>query len=473
MSVVRRAGRAEAVWAYLSQGMSIGAGLLILPLLVRFVSPAEVSLWFVFVTLGALAALLDFGLQPTLSRNVAYAYAGARTLLREGLDHTPAGGAPNYDLLRRLLVVVRRMYAIVGLLSLLLLGSVGAGYVYWVSGGEVDRRMALTAWALYAAGTVLNFFFAYLGPFLQGRGAIVPAHKSNVWGRVAFLGLGAVLLVLGFGLAGLAAATLAGAITTRILAHRYFFDHETRMALRPDHSPAPAWDSELFRAVWHNARRLGLVTVGAFLILRANLLLASAYLGLAASASFALTQQILVVLSNLAAVILGIQMPRLNALRVAGRVDAFRGEFAEANVASCLIFAVGALGVGGLGPWLLESLGSQTALVAAPFFATMALVALLELHHSNHAVAITTSNSVPFVPAALLSGGAIVVLSVIFLEVSGLGLWGLLLAQAVVQAVYNNWKWPVINAAELGMSVARLSLLGCHQLYARLVTGKS
>src|SRR6266567_8101153 len=71
--------RRDIYWGYAAQLLNVGAGLILLPVVVRYFSPEDVGLWFVFITLAGLAQLLEFGFQPTLARNTAYVYAGARS----------------------------------------------------------------------------------------------------------------------------------------------------------------------------------------------------------------------------------------------------------------------------------------------------------------------------------------------------------------------------------------------------------
>tara|TARA_A100001015_G_scaffold269681_1_gene321575 strand:- start:251 stop:544 length:294 start_codon:yes stop_codon:yes gene_type:complete len=77
----------------------------------------------------------------------------------------------------------------------------------------------------------------------------------------------------------------------------------------------------------------------------------------------------------------------------------------------------------------------------------MALIYLLELNHGNHAQLYLTKNHQPFLLPSLLSGIAILVLS---LPASTyLGIFGLLLVQGIVQLAYNNWYPLYMNIRDL------------------------
>ena len=51
--------RGDVLWGYIAQVLNIGAGLILLPILLRNLSPEDVGLWFVFISLAALAQLLE------------------------------------------------------------------------------------------------------------------------------------------------------------------------------------------------------------------------------------------------------------------------------------------------------------------------------------------------------------------------------------------------------------------------------
>ena len=83
-----RLTRRDVVWGYIAQLMNLAGGILLLPLLVMRLTPEEVGLWFVFLTMVSLAQIIELGLQPTLARSAAYVYSGADDLRSTGLVST-------------------------------------------------------------------------------------------------------------------------------------------------------------------------------------------------------------------------------------------------------------------------------------------------------------------------------------------------------------------------------------------------
>ena len=61
-----------------------------------------------------------------------------------------------------------------------------------------------------------------------------------------------------------------------------------------------------------------------------------------------------------------------------------------------------------------------------------------------------------FIVSAILC----VVLSFVIMGQLNMGVWGLIIAQIISQAVYNLWKWPIKAHREMELSVDELIKIG-------------
>jgi hypothetical protein len=102
-----------------------------------------------------------------------------------------------------------------------------------------------------------------------------------------------------------------------------------------------------------------------------------------------------------------------------------------------------------LGGWGLLLIKSNTLLLPALFIIVALLVFFFSLIYGTAEAVLLTKNEVPFYKASLLTGIATVVLLFVFLHYTNLGVWSLILAPGIAQAVYSDWKWPVVVAKEL------------------------
>ena len=73
---------------------------------------------------------------------------------------------------------------------------------------------------------------------------------------------------------------------------------------------------------------------------------------------------------------------------------------------------------------------------------------------------ISSNNEVPYVKSSLLSGGAIILFTVAVLYFTKFELLGVVLVPFVVQAAYNNWRWPKWILDEFHVSYPKFVYLG-------------
>lgn len=75
-----RTSEKDIVWNYIGTALNLGFSFLLLPFMMRYLDDDSLGLWYVFVSIGSIVTILDFGFGPTISRNVAYVWSGARKL---------------------------------------------------------------------------------------------------------------------------------------------------------------------------------------------------------------------------------------------------------------------------------------------------------------------------------------------------------------------------------------------------------
>ena len=454
--------RGDVLWGYIAQVLNIGAGLILLPILLRNLSPEDVGLWFVFISLAALAQLLELGFLPTVARNTAYVYAGAQTLGQRGLPTRVESDAKlNVALLAGLIAASRRIYRIVTALAAVVLLGGGSYYVSTVLTPDQDSVASLLAWAAYSSGYIASLYYGYFNGMMQGRGDVTQANKVVIITRSSLVLFGGTAVVAGYGLIGLGVASMLSSILGRWLARWYFFA-PARVEMSGIGAVKAADTGELIKILWFNASRQGAVNLGAFLIQRGNILVASSFLGLSHAASYGMTVTILMALSSVSAVICQIQMPQMNHLQASGERQLLRAMYGEIVILACGAYIVGLVAVVIWGGALLELIGSNTHLLPQAAVLVLGTILLLELNHGIAASYLTTTNHVPFLWAALVSGVVTALLSILLVQ--HWKIWGLILAQGGVQLAYNNWKWPYEAARHLGTKCTGILVLGARRV---------
>ena len=114
----------DIVWNYAGVIASLGGNLLMLPIVLYFLSGAEVGLWYVFQSMASLSNMFDFGFTPTFSRNVAYCWSGANKLQRENVSYSE-GKKVNYVLLKQIIYTCRYIYLLISIIVLIGFSTAG------------------------------------------------------------------------------------------------------------------------------------------------------------------------------------------------------------------------------------------------------------------------------------------------------------------------------------------------------------
>lgn len=428
----------------IAQMLQYGSGLILLPLVVTRLSASEVGIWYIFVALQGLVALADFGFQPTFARSFSSAYAGARTIERHG--HAKIAGEANLQLVREVLYLCRRFYAVLALGVVVLMTLIGVFYLPNVVRGAVPFAEVGRAWAVFSFGTALMLYFSWNAGFLLGAGRVSSTYWGQIASRAGFVLIGGGALLLDWGLIGLAVGNLVSVLLARVLLQ--FRLLPLLRALRAVPAPDKTDGGALFTALWPNASRMGLVSLGGFLITRLNILIASAFFSLEMAASYAVTLQLLTAVGSVAQLPINVAIPEMVRMRVRHERAKLRQTWLTRQAFLLALFTTGLVFVAFAAEPLLSFVGSNVALLPLPLIILLGLVLLLEANHASCALVITTGNTVPFVKAALLSGIAVATLSIAGAW-AGLGVVALILAPGVVQLAYNNWKWPLLLWSEL------------------------
>jgi len=438
--------QSAVAWTFLATLLRVGSSIFVLPLILRKMPPEQLGLWYVFGTIGGFASLLDFGFEPTITRMASYAWAGSSRIIAFGIHKDEHGcSEPNRPLLNDLVATLKAYYFWVGLAVLALL-TLGGGLWVWKVTATISAATDLRlAWLVYAVGCCLNFISGRWPALLTGVGAVRESQHIGIASLLCYYTIAVSGLLAGAGIWALVLGVIGMGFLARALGKRTF----RKIAVLPGGLPKAKLHRELFSAIWPNAWRMGIVSFGAFLIVQSNTLVCSAFLGLKETASYGISLQLVAMLVNLSNVWVSVKMPLINQLRVQGRSKEIATLFASRLRLTIYSYLTGVFCILFLAPVVLHALGSKTELLPLAPLALLALIQLLEMHHSHYAGLVLSENQNPFLKPALISGIAVVFLSVLLTP--RLGVWGMLISTGLVQACYNNW-WPVKRAVQgLGM----------------------
>lgn len=461
-----KVSKKDIYWGYFAQIFSVASGLVTLPLILNLLTAEEIGMNYLMLTLGALVALFDFGFTPQFSRNITYIFSGAQILKKEGIS-VMESSTINYRLLTTMIYTAKFVYRRLAIIVFLVMLSLGTIYIYYVTNGFTNIDYSLLIWLLFSFGTFFNIYYSYYSSLLIGKGLIMQSKKAMVYSRIFQIILTFVFLYSEMGLMGVVLANLIAPFVSRYISYHYFFTDELNERIKV-YDISKKEKLELFEIVWYNAKKLGLVFVGAYSINKLSIFLAGLYLSLSDIASYGLMIQLFGLLSMMSGMFFNVFEPRFSSLRTKGDNKALIKEFAFSMNIYYLTFIIGAMSILYLGPYFLSLISSNVILPSFFIMSLFAVVLFLEGNHSIFATLIVTNNNVPFVTSSLVGGFFIGLGDYISLSYTEYGILGLVLIQGLVQIVYANWKWPYVVCNEFGISFISFLSKGMNETLNRL-----
>lgn len=418
--------------------LRLGSGVLLLPFILRTIPEKEMGVWYVFLSLGALAPIFDMGFSGTLARFAAIFQAGADEALAHGLPTASADTAPNLAGLSRLYAVARRLYAFTGIFLGCALALAGPLLVFDPAKPEMAAAATSPAWWLFVLVSGGAVYAQFSNTILRGMGRIAASQWIQIVSQFLYLSVVVALVAAGAGILALAVGML---VNNLVVGH-----FSRRLLCQSGVSAQVPFDRDLFQKMLPGSWRMAVVSLGAYFILHTNTLLCGRFLTLEETASYGLANQLTGILEGVAGIFVGVKAPHLTRLIIQGDRSALRRAFFRAIALGSAFYAIGAALLLFVAPSALMLLGSKTALLPLPMMLLFVGYRFLEFHHVQYAILVFAENKVPFVIPAILAG--VLIFSLGFFTVSAFGLWGLLLTAASVQLIVGNW-YPVLLGLRL------------------------
>lgn len=449
-----RIGRIDVLWNFGATLLRVASGILLLPLALRMLSAEDVGLWTVFITVGSFTLLIDFGFNPAFSRNVIYIFSGAKDLKSKGYELVKDSTTIDYSLLKGLLIVMRRYYLIMSLILLFVLLTAGSFYMSSILENYAGNyNVAKSSWILYILLAVYQMYTLYYDALMQGRGLIRRLNQIIIFSQILEISVTAIFLVSGFGIFSMVAGKFVSVFTNRFFCYRSFFDPELLDILKTQIS-FPA--KKLFKIIAPNAVKIGITTLGGFLIQRSSFFIGSLYLTLADLASYGITLQVLNLLSSMSNIYISTYLPKITFDRVNNNEESIKKLYLNGLIAIAAFYMLGSAFLIFLGNPVLEIIRSKTLFVERPIIIIALLLSIVETNFVMAGNILHTKNEVPFFKASIFSGIAIFSLMLLSFEFTTLGLYGMVIVPLIVDLAYQGWKWPMevirefkINASDL------------------------
>lgn len=453
-----KVSRSDIIWSYLGVIVSFTASVITLPIVIYFLDGEMLGLWYVFNSVGAITVLFDFGFTVTFARNITYCWSGASKLEKRGLGGEVLS-SPDYYLMRNILFTCKRIYLILASFAFLLMLTIGTIYISHIS-SNISGFNHIIAWIVYSIAAFFNLYYNYYDSFLRGVGAVKRANQNRVYARSVQLLLVIVSLILGYGILGMSVAYLLFGIVYQFLGNRYFYSYQNiGKQLADINSKIDILEiKKLFKTIWYNAWRDGMVSLSIFFSGQASVILCSLYLSLTDTGVYSVGMQIANVVSMLAATLYAAYQPAIQSNWVNNNMDEVRRIMSLIIVVYISTFLLGALGVIFVGLPIIKLIKPE--FMIGVFMLSGIFLSQFVLQFRNcYSSYFSCTNRIDYMPAFLVSSILGLLFSVIFMKWLNMKAWGLILGQIMSQILFNAWYWPMKAHRELDLNWSRFMLI--------------
>jgi hypothetical protein len=451
----KRVLRSAVVWLWCFNALRLSFGLILLPLVLKVLSSADLGMYYVLLSLAALVPLIDFGFGGTIGRFVCYAAGGAETLQPHGVGLPATATEPNYPLLWQLLQATRTLYRYLSLVVFVVLGIWGTYIVELRIHETSSVLITRLAWGATLAATLVDIYSNWWGVYLRGLNEVLAAARIGLVALAVKFIIAVALLVSGAGLLSIPIATFASSLLQRLLARQQCL---ARLKGQPPKNPHAF--RETLRVLWPNTWRLGVQCMSGYLTLNANTAICLYAFGLGANAVYGLSTQLMNIAISMASVWTLTKWPLITQYQARHEHARLRAVLRPRVWLQSLTFFVLAGAVVAFGPLLLHHFGSGKQILPQLWMLVLLLGTFLDMQFSLWTTLIATENRLPHLWPTVATYVFSLGLSLSLVHFTRLGLGALVLGPLLAGAIFNYWYWPGFAARGIGTTLFRFLFLG-------------
>lgn len=450
--IVTRVWNSAVLWTWIFNGLRLASGILLLPLVVKYLPKEDFGMYFLFLFLYALGPVLDSVISVTVARNVGYAMSGVKELRSFGVVVAEEKRGPNTELLGQLLVACRYAYGILSVTIFIFLFTAGYFAVRGLVPTTASPSLTWIAWGLLVLSAPLEVYTSSKLAFLRGMNKVLLTSRLSVLVYALKLGLSCLFLLAGLKLLGIALAGNLAAVVQRLLAN-----HFARKILPSVAEVDRSSIKNLWRVMWPNTWRVALVVISAWLPAVVFASIISNFFGLAQNAKYSLSFQLLCSIAvGIAATWTAVKWPMVNQLRAAGDSSGLKRLLLPRLGLQMGTYVLLVLLVVFIGPGLLSWWSGDKEMLPQPWLIMLGLYGLLEMNYAFWTTLLSTENRVPSLWAAVVTNLAGITLSLVLLNHTTLNLGAFVLGPLICGLLFNYWFWPIVGARSMGTTWSKV-----------------
>ena len=392
--------------------------LLVLPLLLRRLTPAEIAVWYLLSTIIGLQTLADLGFAPTFTRLIAYGMGGAKhagDVPTEGRS-TVGHSAANWQLVEAVWSTMRVIYGRLTLLAVAALATLGTWALVRPMNALADPGRGWISWVFVLAVSATVLWANAYAAYLQGVNEIALLRRWEALTSLGAIVTSFVVLLAGGRLLALVIAnqswSLVGVVRNWQLCRLVGQGHFRRF--RP-----AGIDREVFDVAWPSAWRSGLGISFSRGVLHASGLIYAQVAEAAALSAYLLGFRFIQMISELSQAPFYSKVPLLARLRSEGRFDDQLAVARRGMRIAYWTYVTGFVTVGLLAAPVLRAIGANVPFADARLWALLGAGFFVERYGAMHIQLYSTTNRIIWHVANGVTGSIYLAVSLLLLRPFG------------------------------------------------------
>ncbi|MFT4155389.1 hypothetical protein [Parafilimonas sp.] len=246
-------------WAsYSVQALNI---VVVLPLVLKKFSAENIVLWYLFSTILTLLSIADFGFRTTFSRNISYAFGGAKelkTFVFSNENDSSTELSPNLSLLHGVVSTMKYTYVWLTLILAVLLGTFGTWSMMKPIGLTNNINEAWWCWVIVAVGSCIRFYGKTYMNFLEGLFKIATVRRVEALTSLGSIVSGILVLLYKPSLINLVAVTQFWFLI--VVFRDWYLCHRVNDGIYYSVSKKLPFDKQMFLTIWKPAWKSGIAS---------------------------------------------------------------------------------------------------------------------------------------------------------------------------------------------------------------------
>lgn len=375
-------------WAsFLSKSISL---IVVLPLILTRLETAEISLWYLFMTIIALQSLVDSGFSPTFTRIIAYVMGGAK--LHE-LNHPNRVYPCVYDIqtLSSVYSTMKTVFIYLGIIWTLILFVAGTCALLKPIASVNDKPSAWLAWGIIVIVSCVSLQGNLYASYLQGINQIALFRRWEALTALAGVVSSFLVLIAGGGLLGLVIANQGWQIIS-VIRNRWLAC-EANNGLKCSLVNKP-FSREVYDAVWPSAWRSGLGILMSYGLIQISGIIYAQIGNPASVAAYLLGLRLISTVTQFSQAPFYSKLPLLARLYAENCREELIYMAKRGMAFSYWSYVAGFVTLGLAGPYLLKSIDSNTPFPDQLLWSLLGIGFFIERYGAMHIQLYSTTNRI-------------------------------------------------------------------------------